>query len=454
MVNESERTSNRALRALIAEAGCTYASLARSVNAVGAEAGVGLRYAKPSVAQWLDGARPREPLFVAEALARRLGRPVPLSDIGMGPSDADPGVAPDWDRLDPATALADLGSIVNRRTLITMGPYSLAAAWRLPDWEEIADRGALVATASASTAASGPRIGVKDVEAVRAMTNMFCEVDDAHGSGQVRETALAYLGRDVAGFLRADAPGPVRRELHRAASMLAYIVGWYHWDSELHVPAQRLYGLALRLAAAADDGPGYATVLRGMSVQAGGLGHHGTAVHLAEQAVTAAGGVGAQPLHRAFVMASLAAANGGRRDRRSALAALTATEHALHRADTASGPTGGFHVASFEHTIALTCRGLGDVRAGAAAMVRSNRARPASERRHRAVSSGILAELLLDLGRLDEACAAWADLLADREHLRCGQVDTAVATMRAKLRPHARVPAASALLDRARPPGG
>jgi hypothetical protein len=51
--------------------------------------------------------------------------------------------------------------------------------------------------------------------------------------------------------------------------------------------------------------------------------------------------------------------------------------------------------------------------------------------------------MLLDLGRLDEACEAWNVLLDNQAHLRCGRADTAIARMRARL--GARVPAASFL---------
>ncbi|MFI1585571.1 hypothetical protein [Embleya sp. NPDC020630] len=440
MVNTG-RAPNALLRALVAESGCPYEAIARAVNTIGAEAGHALHYARPSVAQWLAGTRPRDPVpeLLAEALTRRLGKPVTVSDIGMAPLSAGVGIGL---ALDPAAALAELGSTMRRRTLITTGAYSLAAAWGLPDWREIAERGTLTASAA------GPRIGIGDVAAVRAMTRVFTQVDEMHGSGAVRDTALAYLTNEVAVDLKADAADGVRRDLHRAASTLAYLVGWYFWDSEQHPAAQKLYILALRLAASADDGPAYATVLRGMSVQARGLHHHNAAVHLAEQAVTAAGGINAQPLHRAFVTAAMATATGGARDRRAALRNLAATERALEHADQTSGPSGGFHTASLEHTAALTHRGMGDLKAAAAAMARSNRARPSHERSHRAVSSGILAETLLDLGRLEEACEAWNVLVDDQADLRCGRADTAIALMRARLRPHARVPAAASLLHR------
>ncbi|MFE3205955.1 tol-pal system YbgF family protein [Embleya sp. NPDC059237] len=114
----------------------------------------------------------------------------------------------------------------------------------------------------------------------------------------------------------------------------------------------------------------------------------------------------------------------------------------------APGSSGSFHAASLEHTAALTHRALGDLETAAAAMDRSNRARPTHERTHRAVFSGILAEMLLDLGRLDEACQAWTTLLDEHANVRCGRADSAVALMRARLRPHARIPATAALLQR------
>ncbi|MYW04786.1 hypothetical protein [Streptomyces sp. SID3343] len=444
MGNAHRPNANTALRALVDECGCGYATLARAVNAVAAEAGVDLHYGRPSIAQWLGGVRPRDPVpvFLAEALARRLGRPLVVSDIGMAPEGvcAEPG--PPWD-LDPATALAELGSTVERRRLVTSGAYSLAAVWGLPDWQDIAARGTLAATSP------GIRVGASDVEGVRAMTDFLLDLGDVHGSGAVRSTALAFLTGDVAAYLRADASERVRRDLHSSAAMLAYTVGWYHWDSELHVGAQRLYTLALRLAASADDGPAYAIVLRGMSLQARGLGHSQTAAHLAEQAHSAAGGIRAQPRHRAFVLAARAVAAGGQRDTRAALRHLTATEHALQLVDNRAGPGTGFHGAALEHAAALTHRGLGDPTAAAGAMARSNRARPDRERHPRAISGAILAEVLLDLGRLEEACATWTGVLDDAEHLRSARLDTAIILMRARLRPHARVPAAAALLRRA-----
>src|SRR5215472_11140869 len=79
------REPNRRLAELIVEAGCSNAGLARRVNLAGAELGLDLRYDKTSVARWLRGQQPRAsaPALIAEALGRKLGRPVTVEEIGM-----------------------------------------------------------------------------------------------------------------------------------------------------------------------------------------------------------------------------------------------------------------------------------------------------------------------------------------------------------------------------------
>jgi transcriptional regulator with XRE-family HTH domain/tetratricopeptide (TPR) repeat protein len=79
-------TPNDALRSLLAETRWTQESFARAIAKVAAEAGVRLGYDRTSVARWLRGSRPspRVQSFIAEALSRRLGRPVDVTQLGMG----------------------------------------------------------------------------------------------------------------------------------------------------------------------------------------------------------------------------------------------------------------------------------------------------------------------------------------------------------------------------------
>ncbi|MQS09574.1 hypothetical protein FNX48_021080, partial [Streptomyces sp. IF17] len=84
------RMPNERLRSLLDEADWTQEALARSVNAIGSEIGCPLRYDRTAVAHWLAGTLPREPVpeLAAEALSRRIGRPVTPEAAGFGTAAA------------------------------------------------------------------------------------------------------------------------------------------------------------------------------------------------------------------------------------------------------------------------------------------------------------------------------------------------------------------------------
>ncbi|MFW5415252.1 hypothetical protein J0910_01085 [Nocardiopsis sp. CNT-189] len=205
------RTPNTALAALVSETDWSYEALARAVNRVGAETGLDLHYDRTSVAHWLTGSRPRPPVpaLIAEAAARRLGRPVPLAETGMGRPESLPGAgALDW-QGGTVSALAELGRAdmdISRRRMLRGIVYSVAAAAAVPAWEEIAER------AGRAAGAAGPRVGEGEVEAVSTMAEAFSTVDDRFGGGHARSAVAAYIANDLAGWLHADAaPGPARR---------------------------------------------------------------------------------------------------------------------------------------------------------------------------------------------------------------------------------------------------
>ncbi|MFI1220844.1 MULTISPECIES: regulator [unclassified Streptomyces] len=80
-----QRTPNRRLASLIAEAGFSHAGLARRVDQLGLEHGLDLRYDKTSVTRWLRGQQPRgtTPALIAEVFTRRLGRRFSAQDLGL-----------------------------------------------------------------------------------------------------------------------------------------------------------------------------------------------------------------------------------------------------------------------------------------------------------------------------------------------------------------------------------
>ena len=79
------RPPNRALRALLEETEWTQTAFAHAITRLGAEIGIHLRYDRTSVAHWLRGSRPdpRVQHLMAEALSRRLGRRVAVTELGM-----------------------------------------------------------------------------------------------------------------------------------------------------------------------------------------------------------------------------------------------------------------------------------------------------------------------------------------------------------------------------------
>jgi hypothetical protein len=83
--SSQQRTPNRRLAALIAEAGFSHAGLARRVDQLGLEHGLDLRYDKTSVTRWLRGQQPRgtTPALIAEVFTRRLGRRLSAQDLGL-----------------------------------------------------------------------------------------------------------------------------------------------------------------------------------------------------------------------------------------------------------------------------------------------------------------------------------------------------------------------------------
>jgi hypothetical protein len=85
------RGPNEKLGTVLALAGISNAGLARRVNDLGAQRGLTLRYDKTSVARWVSkGMVPQgaAPHLIASAIGAKLGRPVPLHEIGL--ADADP----------------------------------------------------------------------------------------------------------------------------------------------------------------------------------------------------------------------------------------------------------------------------------------------------------------------------------------------------------------------------
>jgi tetratricopeptide (TPR) repeat protein len=441
VMSTSERVENTRLRMLMREAGCTGQVLAHQVNVTAAEVGLSLHYDRTSVGHWLAGTRPPAYVagLVAESLSRLLGRPVTAVDAGLGEHEEQ---APGRESADGANRLEVLHRLGRgHRAALRPSAYSLI----LPASPSFADAAAWPRQATGDAAEPGPRrVGTAQAEAAALMVQIFSDTDSAHGGGRGRPALTSYLATDMVWWLRAPAVPAARRRLMGTAARLTYLAGFMNFDENRQGAAQGYYRHAIALAAEAGDQQVYATVLRAMSVQAFHLGHFPRALDLAESAAREAQIVA--PGHGAFLIGQLAVAAAGAGDRWAAVAHLDRAERYLSRADT--GAAAGFHSAALLVQEAEVRAAAGDLAGAVAALETSLRARPPAERRARAVSSARLAGFQLDLGHLEAACTVVHTIIDDQQYLDSGRVDTALAKLRARLRPYQRNPAAGGVLER------
>ena len=380
------REPNRRLADLIAEAGCSNAGLARRVNLVGEEQGLDLRYDKTSVARWLRGQQPRAttPAIIAEALGRKLGRPVTVEEIGM--VDERDGTAALGLRLgaDPeesaamAAALwrADAGGREQLRAVSFAVPAMVGPSrdWLImPSDAGVARTGSAAANGAAkgngaaqgnggnggSAAGTGNgrpgsqghhggnghgahphsaplRVGTSDVAAVRAATESFRALDHRYGGGHVRVLAVRYLDGVVAELLAGTYSEKTGRALFGAAAGLTELAGYLAVDTGRLGLAQRYYIQALRLSQAAGDRAHGGHILSAMSHLAGQLGAPREAAQLARSADEGSRGQ-APPWVRAEFFCAEARGHAALRDQRSAEAALGRAADEIDRANADNG---------------------------------------------------------------------------------------------------------------------
>ncbi|MCF2526797.1 MFS transporter [Yinghuangia sp. KLBMP8922] len=282
------RGPNERLGGLLVRAGVSNAGLARRVNDLGAASGLTLRYDKTSVARWVGkGMTPQGPVphLIAAVLAERLGRPVPLDEIGLeesGPTDPELGLSFPRDLSEAVLKATDLWrhDHVNRREFLT-GTFAVTAfATPLARW--------LITPADALAEHRGTdrKVGQADVAKLREAAAEARRWDSKYGGGDWRASMVPEcLRAEASPLLRGTYQDAVGRQLFGATSELSRLAGWMAFDTGQHEIAQRYYIQALRLARAAADVPLGGYVLATMSLQATYRGHPQTAVDLAQAAV-------------------------------------------------------------------------------------------------------------------------------------------------------------------------
>ncbi|GAA2605605.1 MULTISPECIES: MFS transporter [Streptomyces] len=345
-MSREQRGPNEKLGAVLALAGISNAGLARRVNDLGAQRGLTLRYDKTSVARWVSkGMVPQgaAPHLIAAAIGQKLGRPVPLHEIGL--ADADPA---------PEVGLAfprDVGQAVRSATEL----YRLDLAGRRAGggiWQSLAGSFAvsayatpasrwLITPADSSVArdvspaegAGAPlKVGHSDVRKLREAAEDARRWDSKYGGGDWRSSMVPECLRvEAAPLLLGSYSDEVGRALFGASAELTRLAGWMAFDTGQQEAAQRYYIQALRLARAAADVPLGGYVLASMSLQATYRGFGDEGVDLAQAALERNRGL-ATARTMSFFRLVEARAHARANDAVAAGAALKAAESWLERA--------------------------------------------------------------------------------------------------------------------------
>lgn len=275
---------NTLLDALLDEAGISRKGLAARVNRAGIARGKRLRYDHTAVIRWIGGARPRGivPDLICGILAERLGRPISLADIGMGPAAAAQTAAPLAGFIERSTALwrgdgqqrADL----EQAPLIT----GLAAVGPVWEWENPPDDHDVSRVGSV-------HVGQSDVEVLRVARAHYEAMYRQAGGVATRGRVVRFLAEHTSPLVRGAYSDATGRELHRAVGGLVAVAGICAYDSDRQGLAQRYFHQALRLAKASGDRGFGGYVIALLVNQALFMRDYRQAVAFAEAGIRAAG---------------------------------------------------------------------------------------------------------------------------------------------------------------------
>jgi tetratricopeptide (TPR) repeat protein len=289
-MSKTTRGPNEKLGTMLALAGISNAGLARRVNDLGAQRGLTLRYDKTSVARWVTkGMVPQgaAPHLIAAAIGSKLGRPVPLHEIGLADADPAPevGLAFPRDVREAVRTATDLWrlDLAGRRDFLA-GSFAVTAyATPASRW--------LITPADGSVARQGMepselRVGHSDVSKLREAAEDARRWDSKYGGGDWRSGMVPECLRvEAAPLLLGSYSDEVGRSLFGATAELTRLAGWMAFDTGQQEAAQRYYIQALRLARAAADVPLGGYVLASMSLQATYRGFADEGVDLAQAAL-------------------------------------------------------------------------------------------------------------------------------------------------------------------------
>jgi transcriptional regulator with XRE-family HTH domain len=247
-------------------------------------------------------------------------------------------------------------------------------------------------------------IGDPEVDLVREVSAAFRKVDNKHGGGHSRSAVNNYLTATVGPMLAGGKMREtIRHDLFAAAAELHQLAGWMSYDIGRVDEGRLQLRTALRLCQEAGDDAMSAEMLAGMSHQAAFHQAPDFALDLALAAKQSARRSGITALQtEAVAMEAHALAMLG--DRELSMAALTEAEQLSTRM---GGDVPGwlqyFDSAYLAAKFAHTFHKLGDLRSAETFAWRSLEMSDDFQR-GRMFNTALLATVLADMGRVEEAC--------------------------------------------------
>ena len=472
-MSREQRGPNEKLGTVLALAGISNAGLARRVNDLGSQRGLTLRYDKTSVARWVSkGMVPQgaAPHLIAAAIGQKLGRPVPLHEIGLADADPAPEVglafprdvgeavrsATDLYRLDLAGRRAGGGIWQSLAGSFAVSAYATPASrWLITPADPSVEREAPLPASgiTAATVGEHARVGHSDVAKLREAAEDARRWDSKYGGGDWRSSMVPECLRvDAAPLLLASYSDEVGRALFGATAELTRLAGWMAFDTGQQEAAQRYYIQALRLARAAADVPLGGYVLASMSLQATYRGFADEGVDLAQAALERNRGL-ATARTMSFFRLVEARAHAKAGDGIAAAAALKSAEGWLERSREGDGDPTWLGFYSYDRFCADAAECYRDLKAPREVRRFTEQAlsRPTEEfvRSHglRLVVSAV-AEL--ESGNLDAACAAGTRAVEVAGRISSARTTEYVRDLLHRLEPYGDEPRVMELRERAR----
>ncbi|MGW3284432.1 hypothetical protein ACWDR3_07305 [Streptomyces sp. NPDC001002] len=417
---------NTRLEALLCEFGYTHEQLADAVNSAAVEIfGGPVNCTDRQVRRWIAGE-------VQWPWTRYL---VPLRQV-LGRTPQEMGFVPRKSSRVPAP-LSRSASEVKQHP---MGRREFIA-------------GSLVATLGLDFIPSAGRLGVSDIERIRAIVPTLYKYDHALGGGALHDVASEALRHVQSSVNHCTYGDRVERMLYSAMGDLAASAGWFAYDAGRQTDATNLYNEALQAGMLSGDGMLQARVWSNLAMQARILNRDREALRIGRAAVETR-----QAKGDAWLMALLhcrqAVGHARTGDRTRAQRSLARAETAYERARgqpaawlsfltpaELTGLAGAAHQALGQH------RRAEQLTASALQMLE-----PRFER-NRVYYTVQYAQTLLDEGDIEHAAAQAGAAATLAGRVRSERVQSKLGDLRAHLRRHTQVPVVADFLEQPRQAG-